>query len=1356
MGHAATKADTTTSLNNIVGESCESPILLEGILTNALLDTGATVSTVTKSFFDTYLSHLPLVSLENVLNVEVAGGHLLEYHGYVTVRVVPHGVIDASATEGAMLVVDDTHYGKTTPVILGTNILQRIMTSLGNERRKRLPSAWHMAARTVSLRSRRLRRNKGRIACIHNSCNKVTIPANGTVTIHCPVNADFDYHGSVLIDSATSSHLPEHIEVIPALLFYQHNIDVPVRVANNGNRPFTLQPRAICAQMEVVNVVAVDKPNDENDIPEMLFNLDSISDPSQRKEVEDFLHSWKSVFSLHDNDVGYTTAVCHEIKLVDEQPFKQRYRRIPPAMIDEVRTHLQQLYDAGIIRPSHSPYNSNIVLVRKKDGSLRICIDYRQLNKATIRDAYALPRIDQIFDYLSGAKYFTVLDMKSGYHQVPIKEEDIFKTGFTAGPLGHWEFCRLPFGLTNSPATYQRLMEHVFRDIHLDFVQIYLDDVLVFSSSFEEHIDHLKQVFERLKSFNLKLAPKKCKFFQKSVRYLGHIVSQDGISVDPEKTSKVAEWKVPENAKDLHRFLGFANYYRKYIKDFARIARPLTELLSGDNCSRKRKKFPSCSTIWKWEAEQQESFDKLKECLTNAPVLGYPDPDSPFELHIDGSRQALGAVLYQRQNGQLKVIAYASRTLNKAESHYEVHKIEFLALKWAVTERFQDYLYGARFTIYTDNNPLTFVLTSAHLDATGHRWVAALAAFNFDIKYRSGKSNVDADCLSRLDSSSSEIRKEVVQAICHVQQPWIHALSVQIPDDADVGGTPAHWSLSKWEEYQRNDQVISPIIPFVRDGVCPNRNQIPTDSWPLLKEFDKLHIKNNGLYRTVIVNDMPSEQIVLPTCLKHIVLHQLHDNMGHMGRDRTIHLVKERFFWPKMTSEVENYISSCRRCLQRKSPPSRAPLVPIVTTQPLEVVSMDHLTLEPSKGGIQHILAITDLFTRFAVAVPVQNLSAKATAKAFLNNFIVHYGIPLRIHSDQGGAFESKLIKELCSLLGIEKSRTSAYHPEGNGMTERFNRSLLNMLGTLEPHSKLDWKSQVAPLVHAYNCAPHAATGFSPYLLMFGRHPNLPVDVVMGIQRSSDSVDSLPSFVSDLREKLSHSYEVARKMSDISKGRHKQLKDRRCNAAVLTVGDRVLVRKLAFTGKHKLADRWEPDVYVIVKQPNCDIPVYTVQPEIRQQKDGGRRLQRTVHRNHLLPVGSLLDSNVKPELGVQRPKVSERMTEEMSESEESDEESIESRISPDVSTQVPQEELSEDVDELPERAPEVVAGAAGVTAPVSEDGSGENSEESEPEEQNRRYPQRERRPPDRYGYSMSHSSKKLDIIQQLVHILNKE
>ena len=636
-----------------------------------------------------------------------------------------------------------------------------------------------------------------------------------------------------------------------------------------------------------------------------------------------------------------------------------------------------------------------------------------------------------------------------------------------------------------------------------------------------------------------------------------------------------------------------------------------------------------------------------------------------------------------------------------------------------------------------------------------------------------------------------------MQAICQLQEPtpWVNALSVtQAPLESTEQALQAYSTCSfiGWREEQRKDPGIGPLFPFVINGVVPSRHQITPASWPFIKEFDKLSIKEGAMYRAIHMNDEKMHQIVLPACFRNEVLSQLHDHMGHMGRDKTLQLVWERFFWPKMAKDIEEYVRACRRCIQRKAPAKQAPLIPIVTTQPLEVVSMDHLTLEPSKGGFQHILVMTDLFTRYAVAVPVQNLSAVTTAKAFINHFVVHYGIPQRIHSDQGGAFESRVVKELCRTLDIKKSRTTSYHPEGNAVTERMNRSLLNMLGTLEPHAKLDWKSQVAPLVHAYNCATHAATGFSPYYLMFGRHPRLPIDLVMGTERSL-SYESESVYVSDMQGRLAHAYDIARKLSGLSKGRHKQLKDRKCCAAILAIGDRVLVRKLHFTGKHKLEDRWENEVYVVVDQPNESIPVFTVQPEAKAKGDRRRCMQRTLHRNHLLPVGNLLNSDALPTLGLKPRSEKRQVAEEQSDEEVSDsDDSVEipdvmvSSRSNDAAAGETQDDpvvqtghTSADVAATPIQ---VDAQSTSESSVSGEDHEGNdssagrdaapqqgasvvpNAEESDPDEDDvtdshrGRYSLRtHRKPPDRWGYVQSmNTSQKLDIAQQLMQFLNKD
>ena len=423
-------------------------------------------------------------------------------------------------------------------------------------------------------------------------------------------------------------------------------------------------------------------------------------------------------------------------------------------MYEEVRQHLREILDAGAIRPSNSPFSSNVVLVKKKDGSLLFCIDFRKLNSRTIRDAYMLPRIDSTMDTLIGAKYFSKLDLRSGYWQVEMSEKGKEKTAFSIGNVGFYECNRMVFGLTNAPATFQRLMERCMGDLNLKECLIFLDDILIFSESFKEHIERLETVFSRLNQHGLKLKGSKCEFFKRSVKYLGHVVSQNSVETDPEKIEALASWSEPHNIKTLRSFLGFTGYYRRFIRDYAKIVKPLNDPLvshctyyaeSADGKRKKKRKVVSS----KWEEAQQIAFETRKEKLSSPLVLAYADFSKPFIVHTDASLDCLGAVLYQEQDGVERVIAYASRGLRSGQRNYPAHKLEFLCLKWAVTDKFHNNLYGNTFNVFTDNNPLTYVLTSAKLDTTGHRWLAALGSYDFTLTYRCARVNGDAGGLSR-------------------------------------------------------------------------------------------------------------------------------------------------------------------------------------------------------------------------------------------------------------------------------------------------------------------------------------------------------------------------------------------------------------------------------------------------------------------------------------------------------------------------------------------------------------------------------------------------------------------------------
>ena len=567
-------------------------------------------------------------------------------------------------------------------------------------------------------------------------------------------------------------------------------------------------------------------------------------------------------------------------------------------------------------------------------------------------------------------------------------------------------------------------------EYHLKECLIYLDDIIIFSKTFDEHITRLENVFKQLEKHGLKLKASKCEFFKSQVQYLGHIVSDEGIQTDPDKIAALKDWPAPTNIKELRSFLGFAGYYRRFVCNYSKIVKPLNALLVGHPTHKKVRKTKE-ATLWTWGIEQQTAFDTIIEKLTSPPVLAYTDYTKPFLLNIDASGDGLGAVLYQEQDGIERVIAYASRGLRASECSYPAHKLEFLALKWAVCDKFHDYLYGSKFTVRTDNNPLTYVLTTAKLDATGHRWLAALSSYDFSLVYRSGKKNADADALSRLPSHNKEtLFNEVIKAICQgvlasrEEAPAVECvlLAQDTNNLADDNGPDIGTDLSQvdWPAEQTMDPTISRVRQMFLKGHKPTKRQIalePKQCQKYLREWDNLFLRDNVLYRKASINGSKINQLVLTVVYHDVALAGLHDEAGHQGRDRTVSLVKKRFYWPGMDGDIEKYIRNCPRCIRRKSKTSTpAKLVVVDSTYPMDLVCMDFLSLEMSSGGYEHILVITDHFTRYAQAIPSRNQTAKTTAKLLFDNFVCHYGFPARLHSDQGRNFESQVIKECVPL----------------------------------------------------------------------------------------------------------------------------------------------------------------------------------------------------------------------------------------------------------------------------------------------------------------------------------------------------
>ena len=484
-----------------------------------------------------------------------------------------------------------------------------------------------------------------------------------------------------------------------------------------------------------------------------------------------------------------------------------------------------------------------------------------------------------------------------------LTEESKAMTAFTVGPLGFYECIRMPFGLTNAPATFQHLMESCLGDMHLNWCIIYLDDVIVFSKTPEEHLVRLHGVFQKLREAALKLKPSKCEFFKDRIAYLGHIVSKAGIETDPKKIRDIWEWPRPNTVTDVRQSLGFTNYYWKFIKHYAVVANLLNKLVSGENAKKKNKKV-------EWTQECEESFQKLKNICTETPVLAYANYEKPFKLTTDASKKGLGAVLSQiNEDGKERPVAFASRTLSKSEKNYTTHKLEFLALKWSVTDRFHEYLYGSTFEVFTDNNPLSYVLSSAKLDATGQRWIAAFQGpYNFKIHYKPGKLNQVADSLSRIDREGdlSTMTEVEVQAIldnggsADVSIPFVGITQEENPiimKNLQVPGI-AQRPNRDWREEQLNDAGIEPVLSWKLGRRGPITKRDPPAARQLFKQRKHLKIEHGLLYRTLRQKGSARliSQFVLPFRFRKRALEACHDEFGHQGMDKTTLLLQKRFF----------------------------------------------------------------------------------------------------------------------------------------------------------------------------------------------------------------------------------------------------------------------------------------------------------------------------------------------------------------------------------------------------------------------------------------------------------------------------
>ncbi|KAL0163570.1 hypothetical protein M9458_039323, partial [Cirrhinus mrigala] len=917
-----TKTDTIIKL---IGSKALTQCNLNGLTVRALLDTGAQVSRVDRVWKEKYLPDIEVRPLQDLLGcrddlkVCAVNGDLFPFDGWTVITVNLLGNEDPSLSINVPFLVSKM---PTERPLLGFNVIEELIQGQPEQLMQTLTALLAGAIDVLNEKAQTIidvirTTEEDECGRLKVGQSGVIIPAGQVAWVQCRITSKLAQLDSLVLfePQEDNTHL-RYLDIGEGLLEIPNKSDsytsVPIGnytgsdvVLPQGTVLGTLQrierivePGQSSGARQTVRVqTAVTEESDSNTgLWHPPVDLGHLSD-SQREIVQKMLYEESSIFSKGDDDIGCIPSLQMSITLQDVIPVQRAYSTVPKPLFSEVKGYIQELLAKGWIVKSKSPYAAPVVCVRKKDGKLRLCVDYRLLNKKTIPDRHPLPRIQELIDTLGGYSWFSILDQGKAYHQGFIDEGSRHMTAFIT-PWGLYEWVRIPFGLSNAPAAFQRSME--------------------------EMLDSLRdeRVLRALRCHGVKLKPEKCEMFRKEVRYVGRLVSAEGVRIDPrdlEAVRSVAH-RTPQTVGDVRRLLGFLSYYRTFIQDFSKVARPLYELLQAKTGpeqalhGRRNTKGPQVpsKTPVQWTRDHQQALERLVGMLEEPLVLAYPNFSLPFTLHTDASEEGLGAILYQRQEGKLRVIGYGSRTLTKAERNYRLHsgKLEFLALKWAVCEKFRDYLfYAQRFTVYTDNNPLTYVMSTAKLNAVGHRWVGELSDFRFDIKYRPGRVNIDADTLSRLpldieafeSQCTEQLPTSVVQAAwegSHVSGEkdvaWIAALYMSAVEEK-VEPSPSCLPTIELEELitaQRDDPVISQVRQWKVDGANPTeemRGNLTGTSRKLMYEWSKLHVEGGLLYRRT----MERKQLVLPSKYKKLALEHLHDRMGHFGEGSILLAVYE-------------------------------------------------------------------------------------------------------------------------------------------------------------------------------------------------------------------------------------------------------------------------------------------------------------------------------------------------------------------------------------------------------------------------------------------------------------------------------
>ncbi len=784
-----------------------------------------------------------------------------------------------------------------------------------------------------------------------------------------------------------------------------------------------------------------------------------------------------------------------EAKIVlmeDAHPVKMRDRNWNPDQLAAIRKDIDELLKNGWITKCYGSWAARLVPVIKSDGTIRMCADYRALNDRTKADAYPSANPDTIMDRLHGKAFFSKLDAMKGYYQIKIDDASKELTGFTC-PFGFFQFEVMPFGLKNAPAIFQRMMDEVLDGYAGIFCDVLIDDILIYSDTFPEHLDHIQLVLERLKDRNIALRFDKCQFAVTELYFLGHIINREGKRADPEKVTAVQNMVPPVNKQQLRSFLGMAGYLRRYIKNFADEVAPLTDLTTDG--------VPDKDITGHWTPVHLIAFERIKKLLTTAPVLTHPDFNRPFIIETDASDYAVGAMLAQEYKDEQnrvvnRPIAYISAKLNRAQKNYDVTNREGLACIWAM-DKFEHYLKRHPVTIITDHNPLTTMQTRKHAAQRIERWRQRMQEFRPIFIYRSGAKHHSGDCLSRLDCPGQPTLEHDHDQVAYLCQVTVPAASEPLPPWKDDS------LRSQWVKAQIADPLLSQLRTAVQSQQSPKTSRarhflrVYRECWTIREDGLLYLIHPTRSSKSTTPLDMTATSTVavaVPFSLRPSVLEHVHgtgSNAGHYGVRKIFPLLEKTCWWPHMYRDLERHVMDCLVCQRfRRGPHNHVPQQEHLNpTKPMDVVAVDAVALPRTPMGVDKALTVVDLFTNFAWCFPMTDIQAETVAETLRNRVFNTFGWPATLLADNGTEFRNHVIIDMCKDQGTKCRFITTGNPQSNGRVEVQNKTLIHQLQTACGGDRTAWPKNLTTVVHTYNTTPILDTDITPYEMMFGYKP---------------------------------------------------------------------------------------------------------------------------------------------------------------------------------------------------------------------------------------------------------------------------